>query len=558
MKTMMKLFTTTVIALWVTFAITLSAEAADWSDHSPDQLPNKTWTITFNKPVDQTTVNKNTLYITDSKGITQENTLTYSDSNTRVHIAPPANNYINGETYTLTITQGVKNHEDKPLKVPVTKTFSIKPGTTYDVATVQASGATTIVERFSSFEVAASRMNSNQVVLFQNKIVHMPKGLVSTVASGSSSLTILYANEALTVQETYVPADTELVYVDSTAKSVKVELAGRSFYIKPANARMLPIQTVTDRTYYRVSNGSLYHHIYSHNAKSFAAYEMGAAPRFMQEGAKYYSTDGSHFRNAEGAYIATAHQYFQYMPMRSATRYTAEELDAYIMKQLRSLESSYPNSSIYKNATTRSKLIGMGAELKRIERESHVNAMHILALAQHESQYGLSKRALDFNNLFGLYVTDDNPQKKYFASVSKNIQELVDSFLNKNYLPPGATYANGTNFGNKAVGMNVKYASDPYWGSKIGGHLYRMDRSMGGKEMTNQLKIGLTNEVKLNVRQDPNTSRTEVYQYPKKGMPLIILDDQLPEAPWIRIRSDKFPYTADVYVHGGYVDYLEW
>lgn len=556
LKNMTKHITTTAIAFLVTFSLMFVAEAATWPDHSPNQEPDKSWTITFNKPVKRETV-PGSIYITDSQGIIQENVLSYSDADKKIHIAPPVGNYRYGEHYTLVITQAVENTDGQSLKSPITKTFSIKAGVTYDLANVQANGTTSIIERFPSFEAAANRMNSNQVVLLQNKIIHMPAGLVSTVAYGGSSLTILYANEALTTQETYIPADTELLYVDSTAKSVKVELAGRNFYIKPQNARLLPSQTVTDRTYYKVSKGSLYHFIYSHNAKKFASYEMGAAPRFMQEGAKYYSTDGSHFHDVAGKAVGTAHQYFQYLPMRSMTRYTAEELDAYIMKQLRSLENAYPQSTFYKNATTRSKLIGMGAELKRIEQESHINAMHILALAQHESQYGLSSYALNYNNLFGLYVTDDNPQNKYFASVSKNIQELVDSFLNRNYLPPGAKYANGTNFGNKAIGMNVKYASDPYWGSKIGGHLYRMDRSMGGKEMANQLMIGLTNEVKLNVRQDPNTSRAGVYQYAKIGMPLIIKNDQLPENPWIQIRSDVAPYDV-LYVHGSYVDRLIW
>ncbi|WP_158231975.1 MULTISPECIES: glucosaminidase domain-containing protein [unclassified Sporosarcina] len=554
---MTKLLTTTVIAFLLTFAMTLSTKAATWEDHSADQDPDKPWTVTFNKPVNKDTVNKKTIYITDSKGVTQNNEITYSDSDQKVHIAPPAGNYRSGETYTLHITQAVHNTDGKPLKAPVTKTFSIKAGITYDLANVQANGTTTIAEKFPSFEAAAGRMKSNQVVLFQNKIVHMPKGFISTVAYGGSSLTILYANENLTRQETYVPADTELVYVDSTETSVKVELAGRNFYIKPQNATMLPSQTVTDRTHYKVVNGSLYHSIYSHKTKTFASYEMGAAPNFMQEGIRYYSTDGSHFHNETGDLIGTAHQYFQYLPMRSMTRYTAEELDAYIMKLLRSLEKSYPNSTIYKDATTRSKLIGLGTELKRIERESHVNAMHILALAQHESQYGLSKRALDNNNLFGLYVTDDDPSNQVFASVSENIQELVDSFLNRNYLPPNAAYANGTNFGNKAVGINVKYASDPYWGSKIAGHLYRMDRSMGGKEMANQLKIGLTNYVDLKVRIEPLKESLQIYYYPKVGMPLIIQDDQLPENPWIKIRSDKTPYGS-LYVHGDYVDRLEW
>lgn len=226
---MTKLITTTVIAFLLTFTMTLSTEAATWQDPSPDQNPDKPWTVTFNKPVNKDTVSDSTIYIKDSIGVTQKNEITYSDSDRKVHIAPPAGNYRNGETYTLHITQAVQNTDGNPLKVPVTKTFSIKKDITYDLANIQANGTTTIVEKFPSFVAAASSMNSHQVVLFQNKIVHMPKGFISTVAYGGSSLTILYANENLKRQETYVSADTELRYVDSTETSVKVELAGRTF-----------------------------------------------------------------------------------------------------------------------------------------------------------------------------------------------------------------------------------------------------------------------------------------------------------------------------------------
>ncbi|UZN00089.1 glucosaminidase domain-containing protein [Lysinibacillus sp. MHQ-1] len=65
-----------------------------------------------------------------------------------------------------------------------------------------------------------------------------------------------------------------------------------------------------------------------------------------------------------------------------------------------------------KNATTKSKLIGLGSVLKDIEANAHINAMLILALAQHESAYGMSDHAQNLNNLFGLYVYDTNPLNK--------------------------------------------------------------------------------------------------------------------------------------------------
>ena len=54
----------------------------------------------------------------------------------------------------------------------------------------------------------------------------------------------------------------------------------------------------------------------------------------------------------------------------------------------------------------------------------------------------------------------------------------------------------GAHVGNKASGMNVKYASDPYWGEKIAGWYYRMDKALGGKDYNYyQLAIKLDNEM---------------------------------------------------------------
>ncbi|WP_240315706.1 glucosaminidase domain-containing protein [Sporosarcina sp. PTS2304] len=551
MKLLLYIWTVLFISLFTTVS-TVEAATIAWP-HSSDEEPNKSWKVTFNKSVDRATVNPETLYITDSKGVKQANSWTFSNNDQSIHIAPPADGYRFAETYTMHITESVRTIEGKALKQRVSKTFTIKKQPTYEVVTVKSDGSTTVVNNFSNFGDALRQMGSNEAIMFQGKIIHMPAGLVSTKSLGSSSLTILHSDKLLKKEITYVPADTELVYVDSTETYVEVELAGVNYFIKQGNSQLLPIQTIRDRSYYFVRDGSLFHSIYAHKTAKYGTYEMGIAPSFMREGVKYFSTDGSHFSDETGQAVGVAYQYFQYLPLRSETRYTAEELDAYILKRLQQLEQAYPNSLVYRDAATKSKLLGLGTELKRIEAENHVNAMHILALAQHESTYGLSTYAQKYNNLFGLYVTDDNPSKKYFETVGENIEALLNAFLNKNYLPPNAKYANGTNFGNKAVGVNVKYASDPYWGSKIAGHLYRMDRMMGSLELTNQQTLGVTNTEDLKVRLDPNTSRPWVYNYPKAGMPLLILNDQLPDNPWISIRSDTIPYET-LYVHGKYVD----
>ena len=123
-----------------------------------------------------------------------------------------------------------------------------------------------------------------------------------------------------------------------------------------------------------------------------------------------------------------------------------------------------------------------------MEEEHRLNALFILSFAIHESDYGMSCHAQNNNNLFGLNIPDSNDQcsqngdtstTKYYASIEKNIEALVD-LLNTSYLDPlnmeDFRY-NGVALGNKMNGMNVRYATDPYWGAKIAGHMYRIDQS---------------------------------------------------------------------------------
>lgn len=525
------------------------------TDEAFDVPTDKTWRVTFNSTVDAATVNSNTIYVTDTSGVKRNGSLKISPDGKQVTVGPPAEGYSHSATYTLHITSAVRGENGKYLSSQIQKRFTIVAPPPYDVATIQPDGSTSILYTYRTFEEANSILVANQVILQAGKIIKMPDGLVVTKPTKQSSLTIIYADKQLKRQETYVPADTELTYIDSTEMYVEVNVAGISRFIKHENSLLIPKETVQNRSYYYRSDDALYHSIYSQSTKQFATYHAGAAPSFMQTGEQYYSTDGSHFTAKNGKDAGIAYQYFQYLPIRSVTPYTAEEIDAYIIDQLKWLEAQNPNSPIYQNAATKSKLLGIGSILKKAEGEHHVNALHILALAQHESTYGLSNRAQQYNNLFGLYVTDDNPAAQYFDSVELNIEELITAFLNKNYLPPNGAYAYGAVFGNKAIGMNVKYASDPYWGSKAAGHLYRIDRMMGGKESANAYKLGLTNTTGLNVRTGPGTNYPIAYTYAKSGMPLIILDDVLPEGPWIKVRSDSTHYD-ELYVHSSYVDRL--
>ncbi|MBQ6712284.1 MAG: glucosaminidase domain-containing protein [Selenomonadales bacterium] len=117
-----------------------------------------------------------------------------------------------------------------------------------------------------------------------------------------------------------------------------------------------------------------------------------------------------------------------------------------------------------------SPLAGLGRAFVEAEAESKVNAMFLLALAVHESNWGSSVLAREKNNLFGFGAYDSNPYHgaKVFASKEECVKHVA-RFLREHYLE--GVYYRGTTIQN----INQTYASDRAWGEKIFATMTRLD-----------------------------------------------------------------------------------
>lgn len=405
-------------------------------------------------------------------------------------------------------------------------------------------------QEFTTFDAAEKAITNNtQVIVQNNKIMKMSSGYVVT-----NNYVVL--NSETIKDQIGVAGDTEMEYLSSDATQVKVRLAGQVGYLKHADVTLIPFSMSKGRSYYSNENGEIKHTLYDYKTNKYSSsYLFGKAPSFMKSGEKYYSWDGIFFTNGNGSSKGEAYNYYQFLPARAKTQYTAEELDAYIMNKLAEVEST--GITLYKDATTKSKLIGLGQILKEVEENSQINALLILSLAQHESAYGMSKNAQNLNNLFGLYEYDTNPLNKKFDSVAANISELVEKFLQPNYITPGGSpgrnYANGAVVGSKAVGFNVKYASDPFWGAKIAGHYYRAEKALGFKDAKNPYIVGITTTTGLNVRTDASTSNSPLFTYARSGMPVIITSSAT--NGWYEVLSDKL-HSGTAFISKDYVQVI--
>lgn len=245
-----------------------------------------------------------------------------------------------------------------------------------------------------------------------------------------------------------------VVWLDKDRKSddkrLAITISGLSGYMKTEDLQALDASK--DFIPYYESDGHRFYHYVAQNASIPVASHLSD----MEVGKKYYSADGLHF---DGFKLENP---FLFKDLTEATNYSAEDLDKVF--SLLNIDNSL--------------LENKGATFKEAEEHYHINALYLLAHSALESDWGRSKIAKDKNNFFGITAYDTTPylSAKTFDDVDKGILGAT-KWIKENYIDRGRTF-----LGNKASGMNVEYASDPYWGEKIASVMMKINEKLGGKD----------------------------------------------------------------------------
>ena len=193
-----------------------------------------------------------------------------------------------------------------------------------------------------------------------------------------------------------------------------------------------------------------------HELSPYTSVRVAPHSSSMAIGKKYYSADGVNFDTFK------VENPFLYRDLRKPTNYTAAELD-----------KVYSLMNIHG-----SRLSGKGEVFKEAEKRYQVNALYLMAHSALESAWGRSQIAKDKNNFFGIAAYDTTPydSAKSFDNVDKGILGAA-KWIRENYIDEGRTH-----LGNKSSGMNVLYASDPYWGEKIASIMMTINSKLGEKD----------------------------------------------------------------------------
>lgn len=278
---------------------------------------------------------------------------------------------------------------------------------------------------------------------------------------------------------------------------VKFKAAGVTGLVESSEVGIVDYDNAETVSCYKTSNGGLYHYVANIITNSDSYYSVnyiGNIPNYLSNNTTYYSYDGHYFYDTynrmiddykNGVYSNSVnsnnpyYNYFQYLPARSKTSLTASQLDQYTIQMVSS-----------------GKLLNVGSSLISNQNTYGVNALIMYANAALESGWGQSQIAINKNNLFGHGAVDSNPYygANGYASVDDCIKYHAKMFISEGYCDPkdysGRYY--GSHLGDKESGINVKYASDPYWGEKIAHICWSVQNELGVNEV-NKYTLGIAN-----------------------------------------------------------------
>ena len=256
----------------------------------------------------------------------------------------------------------------------------------------------------------------------------------------------------------------------------------------------------------------------------------------LSEG-KYYSYDGHYFYKTLVALIKDYrannrnnsvnkdnpyYNYYMYLSNHSRTSYSSANIDEYIRNNMGITQDSYGKASRNGN----SRLYGKGQFFYYAQEKYGVNAILSLSLSRNETGHGRSYLAIVNNNGFGLNAVDTNPieEANWYASFASSILGYASTYVTYGFSHPRSWKYFGSQFGDKRLGQNVKYASDPYWSEKMAASYYSMDKAKGLQDY-NFYQLGVVT-ASVDTRSDATNSAKFVYKYTEAGDALVIIGEK--------------------------------
>lgn len=335
-------------------------------------------------------------------------------------------------------------------------------------------------------------------------------------------------------------------YIDSDIYvGALFEISGVKGWAEFEDVTIYPLEFLNDNALsnYTVKNGNLYHQVKGNISSNqyMSLINLGSAPAFLNEGSIYYSYDGHYFYNdmhnllddlkndsfENAVNDEPYYNYYQYVSHRTYTNIDIDSMNDYFTDTLgiqgKLSHYSDKDKDSIDDTLTRSQYYGEIEDFYVNQYEFGANAAMMLALSMNESGMGRSSLAYTRNNLFGhaAYDSDVESNASRYLSVNSSVYSHAKYYVSGTYSHPGRYQYHGSFFGNKASGMNVSYASDPYWGEKAAQYYCKLDEANGNVDFESH-KLGISLNKTVTVYNENGYS---LYDIKEEDAVFVILDE---------------------------------
>ncbi|MBR3210692.1 MAG: DUF5011 domain-containing protein [Bacilli bacterium] len=441
----------------------------------------------------------------------------------------------------------------------------------YEVAGFHSDGYIDPVACFGDFGQAQTFMKNNGAadlaimtkVNGETKIIDANMALLD-LSVNPTQLTYFYENSELTSRQ-YTYMDTGSLYggVDgglldvawSNAKGkwvAKVRIGNFSGWIPSEAYEIVPITWIKSYSNYVVTSDSIRHNYVTkiqNDYKSSGGNTIGPKPEMLNAGT-YYSYDGHYFYTSieklmkdykNNTYTNSVNKnnpyynYYMYLSNHTKTAYSSINIDEYIRNNMGYNKDVYGHIA----SSNTSRLYGSGTFFYYAQQKYGVNAILSLSLSRNETGNGRSYLAINKNNGFGLNAVDSNPigGANWYATFGSSILGYASKWVTYGFAHPRDWRYFGPQFGDKWIGMNVKYASDTYWSEKMAANYYNLDKAYGLQDY-NYYQLGVLKN-KAQAYAGPSTSAKWVYEYPEAEDAVVIIGEvKSGNETWYKVQSD--------------------
>lgn len=306
----------------------------------------------------------------------------------------------------------------------------------------------------------------------------------------------------------------DAAYIRMEDDKVVCKISGVVIKVEKSDVReIVAYEECTEKqiSYYSVADNGYFIHNYTYyngGNLAMASTRVGYKQSYLSEGKKYYSYDGHYFyedfqkmvedyRNNTYSNAINVnnpyYNYYQYLSLHTTAPFTAEQYNAHVAA-----------------ATGDSVMLTTGSAFVATQSKYTINSLLMYGVAINESGWGTSNIAKTKNNLFGLNAVDSSPGESAdtYESLEACIGDFAYGWMHKGYLNGMDYRYRGAHYGDKHSGVNVKYASDPYWGEKAAARGYYIDTN---KIDYGRYTIGITQSGKVSFYKEANTTSKVLY-----------------------------------------------